>query len=125
MLNTTNPSSPSPSKPVKSPSTSSSSTRRPKRGKSRFAKKQHGKKPVAPVKPKTPVNTYTSVCCGLPAAKPRAFSTVLGGKDKTGLGKWRCSGCRKVCKVTVSKYKTPDAATEAAAILVGSLVPEV
>jgi transposase-like protein len=51
---------------------------------------------------------YTSVCCSAPAAKsPCGTRTPMKDaesgkmKDKvSGLGKWRCSGCHKVCKVT-------------------------
>ena len=71
----------------------------------RWAKKS---KPVAkPSVRRGPVKSYTSVCCSLPASKPRAGQKEMAkdaetGKTKEvakGLGKWRCSGCRKVCKV--------------------------
>jgi hypothetical protein len=60
-------------------------------------------------KPRGPVNTYTSVCCSLPATKPAAASVIAGSKERTGLGHFRCTGCRKGCKVTMSKYKAPEA----------------
>ena len=78
-------------------------TRNAKRA--RWAKKS---KPVAkPSVRRGPVKSYTSVCCSLPASKPRAGQKEMAkdaetGKTKEvakGLGKWRCSGCRKVCKV--------------------------
>jgi hypothetical protein len=80
------------------------------RGKSRYAQKARGKsqRPVA-AKPRGPVNTYTSVCCSLPATKPAAASIIAGSKDRTGLGHFRCSGCKKSAKVTVSKFKAPEA----------------
>jgi hypothetical protein len=57
------------------------------------------------------------VCCSLPAAKPRCGTkmTVNSPDSKksvevsTGLGKWRCSGCGKPCKVTVKKHAAADA----------------
>lgn len=82
-------------------------TRNEKRA--RWAKKA---KPVAkaPVVKRGPVKSYASVCCSLPASKPNCGTKVASvdpetgkpaKKDKhTGLGHWRCSGCRKVCKVT-------------------------
>jgi hypothetical protein len=29
-----------------------------------------------------------------------------------GLGSWRCTGCKKVCSVTVSKYKPAETLTQ-------------
>ena len=73
----------------------------------RWAKRS---RPVArPVAVKRgPVKSYTSVCCSLPASKPTAGQKETAKdaetgkmKDKTkGLGHWRCSGCRKVCRVS-------------------------
>jgi hypothetical protein len=66
-------------------------------------------KPVAkPVVKRGPVHEYFSTCCSLPAQKPVAGEKVTekdpeSGKMKTqpkGLGKWRCSGCKKICKVS-------------------------
>jgi hypothetical protein len=49
------------------------------------------------------VFAYVSVCCTVLADKPVLRKT----KEAEGtLGKWRCSSCRKRCKVTVqSKVK--------------------
>jgi hypothetical protein len=75
----------------------------------RWAKKA---KPVTrPVVKKGPVHEYISKCCGLPANKPRCGERFSAQdpdsgkmKDQTkGLGHWRCSGCKKVCKVTPRK----------------------
>jgi len=86
------------------------------KGKSRYAQKRN--KPTAPVAVKLgPVNDYKSVCCGVPAAKPPCGKKVSAMnpeskkmKDVTlGLGTWRCSGCGKSCKVTVSKHRESEA----------------
>jgi len=86
-------------------------------GKSRYAqKKNRSTKPVAQ-KPVGPVNNYTSVCCKVLATKPRCGQkeTAINPETKKanevskGLGKWRCSGCHKLCKVTVSKHKEIEA----------------
>ena len=74
-------------------------------------------KPVA--KPSVrvgPVKVYTSVCCSLPAQKPRAGAVDAvkdpeTGKTKDkpkGLGHWHCSGCHKACKVTVGKPEAKE-----------------
>jgi hypothetical protein len=84
---------------------SRSTTGKKKNGNSRFSKKNRSKKPAATP---TPTNTYLSSCCSLPASKPRAFSAVVGSKDKSGLGHWRCTGCKKTCKVSISKYQAPE-----------------
>jgi hypothetical protein len=92
------------------------STSRPK-GKSKFAQKSRSKKFVKPVsKPKEPVSSYTSVCCSLPAKKPRAGELPAGSKVRLGLGHFRCTGCGKVAKVTVSKFKTSTEAPIDAAV---------
>src|ERR1019366_9000959 len=80
---------------------------RPK-GKSRFAQKSRvkAKKPVA-VK-RGPVNSYTSVCCSLPASKPGCTKVDKKKALEQGLGSWRCSGCRKATKVTVSKFHAAE-----------------
>jgi hypothetical protein len=80
----------------------------------RWAKRS---KPVArPVAVKRgPVKSYTSVCCSLPASKPTAGQKEMAKDAETGkmkgqvkgLGHWRCSGCRKACKVTPQK-PAPD-----------------
>lgn len=87
---------------------STNSTSRSK-GKSRFAQKSRGnpKKPVA-VK-RGPVNVYTSVCCGLPATKPACVKVDKKKALEQGMGSWRCSGCHKACKVTVSKFHIAEA----------------
>ena len=84
-------------------------TRNEKRA--RWAKKA---KPVAkPVLQRGPVHEYISACCTAPATKPPCGTKVASidpetgkpaKKDKTtGLGHFRCSQCRKACKVTPRK----------------------
>jgi hypothetical protein len=59
--------------------------------------------------PVGPAKQYLSVCCGAAATKPRCGTKVTVQdpeshkmKDKPlGLGHFRCSVCKKVCKVTV------------------------
>lgn len=88
---------------------STSQSSRPK-GKSRFAQKNRSKKNVKPVvKPRGPVNTYTSVCCSVPATKPACARVDKKKALEQGLGSWHCTGCRKACKVTVSKFVAQDA----------------
>ena len=85
---------------------------------SRFQKRKatpSGKKPGTTAGKSTvrqaPTFLYLSVCCSAPARKPQT-----GRKDRVqdpeskktkeqakGLGKWHCSQCSKVCKVTVSR----------------------
>lgn len=92
------------------PNTSSTS-RRPK-GKSKFAQKSRAnanKKTVA-AKPRGPVNTYTSVCCGVPATKKPCVAVNKKDALTQTLGKFRCSACKKRAKVTVSKFKAPETA---------------
>ena len=79
-------------------------TRNEKRA--RWAKKAVPKQ--KPVVKSGPVFGYTSVCCSAPATKPPCgtrtpMKDAESGKMKdkvSGLGRWRCSGCRKACKVT-------------------------
>ena len=80
------------------------------RGKSRYANKARSNFKKAPVaaKPKGPVNTYTSVCCGVPATKKACVAVSKKDALTQTLGKFRCSACKKRCKVTVSKYKAPE-----------------
>lgn len=80
------------------------------RGKSRYANKARSNFKKAPVaaKPKGPVNAYTSVCCGVPAIKKACVAVSKKDALTQTLGKFRCSACKKRCKVTVSKYKTPE-----------------
>ena len=62
------------------------------------------------------VKAYTSVCCSLPAQKPRAGAVDAvkdpeTGKTKDkpkGLGHWHCSGCHRACKVTVGKPEAKE-----------------
>jgi hypothetical protein len=80
-----------------------------------------------------PIYEYISKCCSLPASKPRcglkeAVKDPESGKmkDKTkGLGHWRCSGCRKVCKVIPRKPQPKELITAAspvgATIIVGDM----
>ncbi len=86
----------------------SEGTRNEKRA--RWAKKAVPKqKPVAPRRENA--FEYISACCSLPARKPKAGQKEAvkdpeSGKVKDkpkGLGKWRCSGCGKVSKVTPRK----------------------
>jgi hypothetical protein len=56
---------------------------------------------------------YVSICCNAVAEKPallmprgKGVGTYLGAKPETetqGLGGWRCSTCRKPCKVQRTK----------------------
>lgn len=56
---------------------------------------------------KQPVNNYFSQCCSVLADKEpcaRQPEDVKAGKfSESTLGKWRCSKCRKSCKVTPVK----------------------
>jgi len=81
---------------------STNSTSRSK-GKSRFAQKSRGnpKKPV--VVKRGPVKGYESKCCSLPAIKTACVRVDKKKALEQGLGKWRCSGCKKRCSVTVTK----------------------
>ena len=105
----------------------------PKPQQSREQKRKNWAKRSKPVaKPSVrvgPVKVYTSVCCSLPAQKPRAGAVDAvkdpeTGKTKDkpkGLGHWHCSGCHRACKVTVGKpeaKETFDAKLIAAADLV-------
>lgn len=104
------------------PNTSSAS--RPK-GRSKYAKKARSnfkKSPVA-AKPKGPVNTYTSVCCGVPATKKACVAVSKKDALTQTLGKFRCSACKKRCKVTVSKYKAPEEYTAASIKVLEGMPP--
>jgi hypothetical protein len=77
--------------------------------------KKHGK--TQRVQKGSPVNVYTSLCCNAVATKPPC--QYLGMKSKEagtqGLGTFRCTACRKVCKCSRSKIaldKAPDVAVE-------------
>ena len=82
-------------------------------GKSRFAQKSRGnpKKPV--VVKRGPVKGYESKCCSLPAIKTACVRVDKKKALEQGLGKWRCSGCKKACKVTVGKVKMTEVVTAA------------
>jgi hypothetical protein len=78
--------------------------------KSRYGKKQNqrkGQKPV--VAPRGPVKEYVSLCCSMPATKPKAGrkETAQDPENKKprevvkGLGHWHCIVCNKPCKVKV------------------------
>ena len=64
-----------------------------------------------------PVREYVSACCSALATKPTAGAKESvkdpeSGKTKDkakGLGKWRCTTCRKVTKVTPRKPEPPMA----------------
>ena len=85
------------------------STSRPK-GKSKYAKKFRSNVKKAPVvaKPKGPVYTYTSECHGAPAIKKACVAVSKKDALTQTLGKFRCSACKKRCKVTVSKAKPAE-----------------
>lgn len=81
--------------------------------------KPNFKRPAPPVV-KDSVFTYLSICCNAQANKPacavakgHVVGTYLGFAPKDAeatLGSWRCSTCRKSCKVTrVSKSKQESA----------------
>ena len=80
------------------------------RGSSEYAQKSRGKSKAPVVKPRGPVNEYVSVCHSAVAKKPQAFSPISGSKEKTGLGKWRCTECGKRCSVTMRKAKIAEEA---------------
>ena len=98
----------------------------------RWAKKS---KPVArPVAVKVfrgPTNEYISACCSAPAQKPRAGMKETAkdpesGKMKEkpkGLGKWRCSQCKKVAKVTPRKPAPKEIVNAVRSINSASVVP--
>lgn len=80
-------------------------------GKSRYAQKKNRNGNPAPRKT-GPKNTYLSSCCNVPARKPKAAEKQIVVDPETkrtknvprGLGKWRCTGCSKVCSVRPVKY---------------------
>jgi transposase-like protein len=54
------------------------------------------------------VFTYTSVCCGVPGKKTPCVKEVGDKRDgksvsQSPLGKWKCSACKKTCKVKRGK----------------------
>lgn len=75
---------------------------------SKYQGKKQGKakskdvKPVVACYKRAPVFLYTSDCCG-ELSKKTACVVDKGVKfeeRKASLGKWKCSSCRKTCKVT-------------------------
>lgn len=69
------------------------------------------------------VFNYTSTCCSAPADKPpcaiekgQRVKAYLGAKPEgdSSLGSFRCTQCRKPCKVTRSLNKTEKAQAAAA-----------
>ena len=95
----------------------SNSAQRPN-GQSRNEKRARWAKRSRPVAKPTvrtgPTFEYISACCSLPASKPRCGAKTPTKDPETGkmkdqvkgLGHFRCSGCRKVCKVTPQKPQT-------------------
>ncbi len=64
---------------------------------------QRNRKPVRLTKaPEAPTFLYTSVCCGASAAKKACVKDVdVKFEDrKAALGSWRCTNCKRKCKVT-------------------------
>ena len=91
-------------------------------GKSKYAKKQSSRPKQPVVVRRAPALEYISACCSLPSRKPVAGLRVSVQNPETkkskeqpmGLGKWRCSGCGKSCKVTPRKPAPPTATTSGA-----------
>lgn len=56
-----------------------------------------------------PVNVYTSVCCDALGVKKACVADFTQKPDerKAALGSWRCSNCKKKCKVTRKLAKDP------------------
>ena len=66
-------------------------------------KSNHKSKPVVKrVDSKAPIYLYHSICCGELAKKGAcvADTSAKFEERKASLGKWKCSQCRKSCKVT-------------------------
>src|SRR5271157_6192789 len=77
--------------------------------KSKYSQKYRSKKNVKPgVKPRGPIYTYTATCCSAPATKPACVQVDKKKALEQGLGSWRCAGCHKPCKCTVSKFKPAE-----------------
>ena len=95
--------------------TKNSSAQQRPNGQSRNEKRARWAKRSRPVAKPTvrtgPTFEYISACCSLPASKPRCGAKTPTKDPETGkmkdqvkgLGHFRCSGCRKVCKVTPQK----------------------
>ena len=121
---------------------SSGSAQKPSEGtrnekRARWAKKAVPKqKPVAPRRENA--YEYISACCSAVANKPRCGMKVASvdpetgrpaKKEKvTGLGHFRCSQCRKVCKVRpqapTAKALTPVQVTKLQADVAAATTPE-
>jgi len=107
----------------------------PKPQQSREQKRKNWAKRSKPVaKPSVrvaPAKVYTSACCQAPATKPKAGQKEVAkdaetGKMKSGskgLGKWRCSACSKVCKVTVHKPAPKEIVDAVRAITNANVAP--
>lgn len=80
----------------------------------RWAKKH--KVAPKPVVKRGPVKEYVSACCSLPAIKPvagekftaRDPETGKMAEQRRGLGKFRCTGCKKIAKVTPRKPEVKE-----------------
>ena len=121
-------------KPIAKPSLSSAQpkpsegTRNEKR--KRWAKKS---KPVAkPVAVKRgPAKEYVSVCCSAPATKPPCGTKTPtkdpdSGKMKdkaSGLGHFRCSQCKKACKVRSQAPAPKEIVDAVRSVMAASVVP--
>ena len=120
-------------KPIAKPSLSSAQkpnegTRNEKRA--RWAKKST---PVArPVAVKRgPVREYVSVCCSAPATKPPCGTKTPtkdpdSGKMKdkaSGLGHFRCSQCKKACKVRSQAPAPKEIVDAVRSVMAASVVP--
>ena len=92
----------------------SSSAQKPNEGTREEKRARWAKKAVPKQKPsvrKEPLHEYITACCSVPARKPVAGQKEMTKdaetgkmKDKPkGLGKWRCTACGKVAKVTPRK----------------------
>ena len=101
----------------------STSTSRP-HGKSKFAQKSRGKAKAPVAVKRGPVLQYTSVCCSMPATKPACVKVDKKKALEQGLGSWRCTGCHKAAKVTVSKAKPAEYPKESLKVLEGIPVPQ-
>ena len=93
---------------------SSGSAQKPNEPSRNQKRARWAKKAVPKQKPsvrKEPLHEYITACCSVPARKPVAGQKEMTKdaetgkmKDKPkGLGKWRCTACGKVAKVTPRK----------------------
>lgn len=78
------------------------------------------KRNAKPAKVKDAVFTYNSTCCSEAATKPPCVTDKelrkAGKPSEATLGHWRCSVCKKSCKVTRSlrKAEVQEVSQEAA-----------